>query len=242
VAPLRTVTFDFWGTLYQNASGEEARLDVLAEALARYGYQPSRERMRAAHSAAWQVFQRAWLEERRSLTTQDWIGAMLAFLEAKLPQDVRAALCRPLEDVFLSSKGDTPVPVEGVCAVLPRLARHYRLGLISDVGLTPGRVLTELLRRDGLLACFGALTFSDDTGITKPTPEVFLRTLERLGACPAEAAHIGDLPETDVAGARAVGMRAILFLGVSNRTDGRALASAAFERYEELEALLASLP
>lgn len=238
---LRALTFDFWGTLYQSASGEEARLDVLDEALRRHGYQCSRETMRAAHSYAWGVFQRAWLEERRSLTTQRWISEMLDFLEADLPADVRAALTGPLEEVFLSGHGETPVPVPGVCRVLPLLAQRYCLGLISDVGLTPGRVLTEVLRRDGLLPCFSALTFSDESGVTKPTPQVFLNTLERLGAQPSEAAHIGDLPETDLVGARAVGMRAILFLGISNRTDGRELASATFDDYDQLEGLLAAL-
>ena len=58
---------------------------------------------------------------------------------------------------------------------------------------------------------------------------------------PEEAAHIGDLPETDLAGARGVGMRAILFLGVSDRRDGRPLADAAFEEYAELEELLERL-
>ncbi len=241
MSPLRALTFDFWGTLYQNASGEEARLDLLGEALARHGCERTRDALRAAHTHAWGVFQRAWLEEHRSLTMQRWIAEMLAFLKADLPPEVQVALCEPLEDVFLNTTGERPLPVPGVTTVLPRLAGRYRLGLISDVGLTPGRVLTELLRRDGLLPCFGALTFSDDTGITKPTPAVFLRTLERLGARPEEAAHVGDLPETDLAGARGVGMHAVLFLGVSRRTDGCALASAAFERYEDLEALLEGL-
>jgi putative hydrolase of the HAD superfamily len=125
-----------------------------------------------------------------------------------------------------------------VAEVLPRLARRYCLGLISDVGLTPGRILREILRRDGLLPHFQALTFSDETGTTKPEPGQFLRTLDALDTRPGEAAHVGDLPETDIAGARAAGMRAILFLGVSQREDGRALADAAFEEYSELEAVL----
>jgi FMN phosphatase YigB (HAD superfamily) len=59
-----------------------------------------------------------------------------------------------------------------------------------------------------------------------------------LKARPEEAAHVGDLPETDLAGARAAGMRAILFLGVTGREDGRGLADAVFEDYCELERIL----
>jgi putative hydrolase of the HAD superfamily len=128
-----------------------------------------------------------------------------------------------------------------VAEVLPRLAQRYCLGVISDVGLTPGRVLREIIRSHGLLSHFRVLTFSDEIGMTKPVAEVFLHTLAALEATPEEAAHVGDLPETDLAGARSVGMRAVLFLGVSHRQDGLPLADAAFEDYGELEALLEGL-
>lgn len=237
---LRAVTFDFWGTLYQNASGEERRLDLLDEALRRHGYLRSRDALRAAHARAWEIFRRAWLEEHRSLSIDRWIQEMLTFLDARLPVEACQALRRPIEEVFLHSS-ERPKPVRGVCEAIPRLAQRYRLGLISDVGLTPGRVLTELLRRDGLLPHFAVCTFSDEAGVTKPAPEVFLHTLAQLSVQPEEAAHVGDLPETDLIGARAVGMKAVLFLGVSGRRDGRELADATFEHYEELEMLLAAL-
>jgi putative hydrolase of the HAD superfamily len=77
--------------------------------------------------------------------------------------------------------------------------------------------------------------------MTKPVPAVFVRTVGALGVSPQEAAHIGDLPETDLVGARAVGMRTVLFLGLSNREDGLPLADAAFSEYGELESLLVGL-
>jgi putative hydrolase of the HAD superfamily len=144
-----------------------------------------------------------------------------------------------MEAVYL--RGDEPYPVPGVTEVVPRLAERFRLGLISDTGLTPGRVLRQVMRRDGLLACFDALTFSDELGTAKPHPDPFLHTLSVLVARPEEAAHIGDLPETDLKGARGVGMKAILFLGVSHREDGRGLADAVFQDYDELEGLIAGV-
>ena len=47
-------------------------------------------------------------------------------------------------------------------------------------------------------------------GRTKPHPSIFLAALERLGVEPQAAAMVGDSPEDDVAGARALGMRAFL--------------------------------
>jgi len=236
---LRAVTFDFWATLYQDAFARDERLDLLAEVLARHGQPRLREKLEAAYEDAWNAWDRIWREEHRSLMVDRWLLRMLAFLDADLPEDVLAGLCQSMEEIYLL--GDRPRPVPGVTEVLPRLARRYRLGIVSDVGLTPGRVLRQVLRRDGLFDCFQALTFSDDTGMTKPEPGQFLRTLAALDARPEEAAHVGDLPETDLAGARAVGMRAILFLGVNRREDGRPLADAVFEAYGELEDLLERL-
>jgi putative hydrolase of the HAD superfamily len=236
---LHAVTFDFWGTLYQNANGRKKRLQLLEEALARHAQPHPQAALEAAHRHAWSVWERTWREEHRSITVEHWLREMLAFLKTDLPEDVVAGLRRPIEEIFLH--GDAPRPVPGVAEVLPRLSQRYRLGLISDTGVTPGRVLREILRRDGLLDHFRTLTFSDETGAAKPLPEQFLRTLVILEAHPEEAAHIGDLPETDLAGARAVGMKAILYLGVSDRQDGRRLADAAFEEYGELPELLEGL-
>jgi len=236
---LHAVTFDFWGTLYQGASVRDERLHLLKEVLDRHSQPHPWTALEAAYRHAWSVLDRLWLEEQRPATVERWLCEMLAFLEADLPEDVLAGLRWPMEEIYLH--GGAPQPVPGVAEVLPRLSGRYRLGLISDVGLTPGRVLREILRRDGLLPHFGALTFSDETGATKPLPEQFLRTLSILKVRPEEAVHIGDLPETDLAGARAVGMKAVLFLGVSHRQDGRPLADAVFEEYSELEELLERL-
>lgn len=236
---LQAVTFDFWGTLYQNASTRDERLHLLEEVLARHSQPRPWTALEAAYRHAWSVLDRVWLEEHRSITIERWLREMLAFLKADLPEDVLAGLRQPIEEIYLH--GSAPRPVPGVAEILPRLSGRYRLGLISDVGLTPGRVLREILRRDGLLPYFWALTFSDETGVTKPLPEQFLRTLAVLKVRPEKAAHIGDLPETDLAGARAAGMKAVLFLGVSHRQDGRLLADAVFEEYAELEDLLERL-
>ncbi len=236
---LHAVTFDFWGTLYQNAYARDERLHLLEKVLARHSQPRPWTALEAAYRHAWSVWERTWREEQRSITVEHWLREMLAFLKVALPDETLAGLRQPIEEIYLC--GDAPRPVPGVAEVLPRLSRRYRLGLISDTGLTPGRVLREILRRDGLLPHFRALTFSDETGAAKPRPEQFLRTLNILEAQPEEAAHIGDLPETDVAGAQAIGMKAVLFLGVSRRQDGRSLADAVFEKYSELEEVLKNL-
>jgi len=235
---LRALTFDFWGTLYQGDTVRPYRLALLGEALARVGQPRSAEELEAAYRHSWQVLDRLWLGEHRSITVEYWLAETLSFLKAEMDQAHQAALYRPIQDALLDHP---PRPVTGVPEVIPRLAARFPLGVISDVGLSPGRVLREQLRRDGLLPCFRVTTFSDESGVTKPLPEAFLHTLAGLGVPPAEAAHIGDLPETDLAGARGVGMKAILFLGVSGREDGRGMADGVFSDYRELEEVLTKL-
>ncbi len=47
-------------------------------------------------------------------------------------------------------------------------------------------------------------------GVEKPDPRLFLLALERLGASPGEAVHVGDFYSVDVVGARAAEVRPIL--------------------------------
>ena len=47
-------------------------------------------------------------------------------------------------------------------------------------------------------------------GKAKPHPAIFLAALDALDVGAEEAAMVGDSPEDDIAGARALGMRAFL--------------------------------
>ncbi len=236
---LKALTFDFWGTLYTSPDMSEERLRMLDELLTLWQQPRAREELEASYRHVWNLWRTTWLEERRSLSIDEWVNGLLSHLNVSLPPEAIAWLGRRMQEIYLDGK--KPTPVSGAPEVLALLSRRYRLGLISDTGLTPGRILRQVMDRDGLLEHFSVLTFSDETGVTKPAPGQFLRTLEALGVAPAAAAHIGDLPETDLTGARAVGMKAILFLGVSNREDGIPLADACFREYGELIPLLEQL-
>jgi FMN phosphatase YigB (HAD superfamily) len=69
------------------------------------------------------------------------------------------------------------------------------------------------VRRDweelGFGDCFDGYISSHDAGHGKPHAAIFERSLAVVGTDASRAAIIGDRPERDVAGARAVGMRAI---------------------------------
>jgi putative hydrolase of the HAD superfamily len=94
---------------------------------------------------------------------------------------------------------------EDVLPVLEELRAHgLRIGLVSNTGRDLGEFLAHhTLPVDAALG-------SRAHGWTKPHPSIFQAVLERLGVKPDEAAMVGDSPEDDVEGARALGIRAFL--------------------------------
>jgi putative hydrolase of the HAD superfamily len=102
-----------------------------------------------------------------------------------------------------------------------------RLGLVSNTSRDLGAFVRHFaLEVDGWIA-------SGSYGKVKPSPLIFRAALE-LVDCPAECAvMVGDSPEDDVGGARAVGMRALLldragrFPGAADRIESLAELPAA---------------
>jgi len=70
--------------------------------------------------------------------------------------------------------------------------------------------------------------------VGKPEPPLFQIALRRLGLAPHEAAMVGDSVTSDVAGARAVGMRTILYAPDGAPSDS---ADAVVRSFEELARL-----
>jgi putative hydrolase of the HAD superfamily len=81
-----------------------------------------------------------------------------------------------------------------------------RLGVVSNWDSRLPTLLEEL----GLTEYFEALGVSHLEGVEKPDPDLFRRVLQRLGAAPEEALHVGDVPALDLAGAKAAGVDAVL--------------------------------
>jgi putative hydrolase of the HAD superfamily len=90
---------------------------------------------------------------------------------------------------------------------LPALsARGHRLVVASNWDCS----LPDWLGPTGLLDHVDGVVTSAAAGAAKPDPAVFRRALSLAGVDGGEAVHVGDSLDNDVAGARAVGIRAIL--------------------------------
>jgi putative hydrolase of the HAD superfamily len=77
-----------------------------------------------------------------------------------------------------------------------------------------------------------AVVTSADTGYEKPNPKMFIEAVRRVEA-PGEAWMVGDNPTADIAGARAVGIPAILVRNPDTRAGKHATLHDAVERIIE---------
>ncbi len=94
---------------------------------------------------------------------------------------------------------------DDVLPVFAELRRHgLKLGLVSNTARDlPAFVVHHRLDVDVAID-------SREHGKTKPDPSIFSAALAALTVKPERAAMVGDSPEDDIAGARALGLRAYL--------------------------------
>jgi putative hydrolase of the HAD superfamily len=111
----------------------------------------------------------------------------------------------PLRDAFRDPHAWIVFP-DVVPALVELRAMGVRMGVVSNWDSRLPKLLDQL----GLAPYFGAVVVSHLEGIEKPSPEIFLRAVERLGGTPATTLHVGDVPELDEAGARAAGLTSVL--------------------------------
>ena len=84
--------------------------------------------------------------------------------------------------------------------------RKIRLGIVSNFDERLYRIVPAL----GLQDYFRVVLPSTEAGVSKPDRRIFLKALRRLNAEPSAALYVGNDPESDAAGAAAVGMRWLL--------------------------------
>ncbi len=232
------VTFDYWNTLMAEPAGAmrgSRRAAVLAAAEA-HGVEVDEGRLAAAIEEVSRRLRTRWLGEQHfspaegAATLADELG-----LEGELREQVVADVLEAGGEVELTS-----APYIG--EALEQLRSEGRvLAIVCDAGLTGGRTLRRLLEREGLLDHFSAWAFSDEVGSYKPSPQIFAAALSGLGAAPGEALHIGDLRRTDIAGARAFGMRTARYCGFFEDLADGPEADLVIDDHRKLPTLLAGL-
>lgn len=211
---LRAVLFDLWDTLISDAHHRREpmrlRLEAVQAVLREGGVEVEDHVLRQAFRET--MAELSELHERAlDISSEDQIRLFLARLGRPLGEAVSGDLfrrvCSAYTGVILKVP---PIVLDGAAGVLRELKEHgLRLGLVSNTGTTPGSTLRDVLRGEGLLDYFDAFSFSDEVGMCKPAPGMFLDTLAKLKVQPGEAVFVGDKPVLDVEGPQRSGLAAV---------------------------------
>jgi putative hydrolase of the HAD superfamily len=241
---IKAISFDFWNTLFAEIPGgftlyKERRRQVLKKALNGVGGDFTDQQIEQAARLEAESHHLIWTQQYRTLTASERLARILHHLNASLPEAVMTEIVQAYEEGITERP---PVLVDGGRQVIEQLSQHYRLGIISDIGFSPGRVLKRLMREAGIVEAFDSLVFSDEAGCSKPHAKVFAKTSEALGARPAEIVHIGDLEHTDIIGAKRANFYAIRFVGVTPmKEDEQTVADAVTEEFTEIPRIIQTL-
>jgi len=215
---LDTVTFDVWNTLlvhnFYDDRMKDARISRIRRALENAGYSFSANDLIRAYEYTETCLSQLWKQEK-DLGLEGHLALFLDGLGLGPDERTKDVIREAYAQALLDFK---PSLVDGASELLARLKdKGYRIGLISNTGRTPGATVKLVLGGYGLLKYFDWTTFSNEVGYIKPNRRIFERALDGLGASPAGTVHVGDSMLLDVYGARAAGMRSILFNKYSER-------------------------
>jgi putative hydrolase of the HAD superfamily len=202
---VQAVTFDLWDTLVLSSAEydqnlQKKRIELMYKAL---------DGISREHIA--QALEKSWIEiEAVRKTLRD------------VPTHVQIDILKKFIPEFNDYTNDGALEkayTEAILHVPPRLnpyahqvlsAIPIKIGLISNTGRTPGRVLRPLLSHLGVLHMFGVTIFSNEVGYLKPHPKIFRYTARMLDVPVSEIVHVGDDVTADINGAQFAGMKTVL--------------------------------
>lgn len=243
---IRGITFDLWDTIVRDDSDEPRRAEK--------GLRPKKAERRhllwraletqspidaslvsLAYDVADAAFNRVWHDQFVTWTIADRLRVALEGLGRTLPDEAFSKLVRAHEEMEVEIPPD---PIEGIGDALADLAGRYKLCVVSDAIVTPGRGLRAILERHGLARYFSGFAFSDEVGHSKPHPAMFESAARQLGLELSELVHIGDRDHNDVKGPQKLGMKAVLFTAARAHDRDITSADAICERHEDLPATI----
>ena len=243
---IKAITFDLWDTLVIDDSDETKRAEqglrskfderrhLLWEAL--NTIEPIElETVRLAYNVGDAAFNKVWKEQHITWHIAERLRVILNGLGRELPDEIFNAVVRAHEEMEVDIPPDA---MPDSVPVLERLARRYKLCIVSDAIVSPGSCLRRLLENHGLAKFFNGFAFSDEVGHSKPHRSMFESAAGQLGVEISEMLHIGDRDHNDVKGPQQLGMKAILFTASRDVDKTNTSADAICESFDKLEAAI----
>lgn len=161
----------------------------------------------------------------------DFTARYRAQMLGDAPQRPYAEVLRELgvddPDAFIDAEHEVWRPAHAVLGAAQAMLESLRTsgiktGLVANSWPDPARLLRADAEAVGLAPLLDVMVFSEELGVSKPRPEIFLHALAALGVEPERALYVGDRLETDVQGAANVGMTTVqaLWFNADDSTSG----------------------
>jgi len=106
--------------------------------------------------------------------------------------------------------GASPLFSDSMSTIQRLRTAGFKLGMVSDSDGTPGMKMRRIRGQPFLNHLETIVVAGEDTPNVKPSIRPFTLVAKRLGLRPRNCVYIGDNPNTDIKGAKAVGMMVIL--------------------------------
>ena len=249
VAAIKAITFDLWDTMIADETDEpkraaqglppkpRARRELMHAALIRHG-PIDYDTLAMAYDVTDAAFNKVWKGHSFTWTVATRLSVMLDGLGRTLPEDEFAAVVAATENM----EGELPPdPISGIEAALETLSARYKLCVVSDALVSPGRVLRRVLAHHGLEGYFSGFVFSDEIDCSKPDPRMFHEAADQLGIALESMVHIGDRDHNDIKGPQALGMKAVLFTAVRDNDKDNTSADAICTDHADLVGIIERL-
>lgn len=213
---IRVVSVDLWGTIFDYRSEMDSSLRrraLVRNYAAKRGVTDS-NRVDQAYITASRHFYDTYETKAVTLTPRERLSHQLGLLGIDAKGDEFDQLVEDAQNALL---GNPPPLAPNIHNGLATLASDYKLVVVSDTGMSPGRVVRKIFENYGIARHFADYSFSDENGKSKPHPVAFESVLNRVGCSPSEFIHIGDTEWSDIKGAKSIGGLACLYVGLNDK-------------------------
>jgi putative hydrolase of the HAD superfamily len=213
------ITFDLWQTLIIDQPNwgkirSDLRINTAFEILKSSGKNFEHQQISSAYTKCFEECE----EIRKNgldISFRAQVNLFLSFIQYDLDNKLDESSIRQIMNEYGYAFYEAPpVLAKGAIELLDYATfKQYKIGLISNSGMTPGIIVKAYLEQIGILEFFHSMVFSDELLVSKPAKKIFMKSLIDLQVMPEDAIHVGDNLETDIHGAISNGLDAIWIKG-----------------------------
>ena len=204
---IKAVLFDLDETLIDAEAGLREAHDRISETLSTFFEQNGVQMGVSLLHSKMKLFDDR-MNRKSRYDRDEWWPILISEVRSDLI--VSQGFARALTIEYWNAYSQYSPPYSDTITTLNHLRRRgYKLGLVTDTDGTPGlkaQRINKLSFRDFFSVVIIA---GEDTAELKPNPTPFLKASESLGITNQSSVFVGDKPFTDIAGAKAAGMKTI---------------------------------